>query len=452
MEALPLSQLAAWAGAACVDTGTVVGGVSTDSRSVRPGELFIAIQGEKFDGHDHVAAALAAGACAAVVRETYTLEKARLLRVPDTLAAYQAIAGGYRSTLPLRVLGVTGSNGKTSAKDFTAAVLGQKFCTLKTEKNYNNHIGVPRMLLEATPQHEVAVLEMGMNHAGEIAPLARIAQPEAAIVTNVGSAHIEHLGSRQAIAAEKSVLPEAVPAGGFVVVNAQDDFADFIAARTRARIVRAGLGTGDVFADQLRIESDAMRFRLHAYGEAAEATVHALGSHMVVNAALAVAAGLGFGLTLAECLAGLASARLTAGRLQRREAGGFRFLDDTYNANPDSMVAALETLRRMSAGGRRIAVLGRMGELGATAESGHRRVGAAAVGKADILVVVGEAAPWMTDAAVHAGLVEVHAVPDPASAARWLRSFATPDDLILLKASRSVRMEQIFDVLAAPAS
>lgn len=450
MDPLPLSQLAAWAGASFVGAEAQVPGISTDSRSLRARELFVAIQGENFDGHDHVAAALAGGACAAVVRDSFPLVDDRLLRVSDTLAAYQAIAGGYRATLPMRVIGITGSNGKTSTKDFTAAVLGHRFRTLKTEKNYNNHIGLPRMLLSATAADEVAVLEMGMNHAGEIAPLARIARPEAAIITNIGTAHIEHLGSRQAIAAEKSVLSEAVPASGFVVVNVQDDFADFIAARTHARVLRAGLGTGDVFADHLRVEADQMHFRIHAHGESAEATVHALGSHMVINAALAIAVGTGCGLSLSECIAGLAEARLTAGRLQPREAGGLRFLDDTYNANPDSMVAALETLRRVAACGRRIAVLGRMGELGETAESGHRRVGAASVGKADVLIAVGGAAPWMTEAALHAGLDEVHAVPDPAAAAKWLRAYATPDDLILLKGSRSVRMEQIFDALNGP--
>ncbi|MBS0657325.1 MAG: UDP-N-acetylmuramoyl-tripeptide--D-alanyl-D-alanine ligase [Verrucomicrobia bacterium] len=447
MDPLPLSQLAAWAGAADEGQPVTVTGVSTDSRTVRPGELFVAIRGEKFDGHDHVAAALASGACAAVVQSDFAGAAGRLLRVADPLAAYQAIAGAYRATLPLRVIGITGSNGKTSVKDFTAAVLGHKFRTFKTEKNFNNHIGVPRMLLSASAQDEVAVLEMGMNHAGEIAPLARMARPEAAIITNIGTAHIEHLGSRQAIAAEKSVLSESVPENGFVVINGQDDFADFIAARTPARVVRAGLGTGDVFADHLRVEPEAMHFRVHAHGASADATVHALGTHMVINATLAIATGLGCGLSLEECLSGLAEARLTAGRLQRRSAGGLNFLDDTYNANPDSMVAALETLRRVAAPGRRLAVLGRMGELGETAESGHRRVGAASVGKADVLLVVGGAAPWMSEAALQAGHGEVHVLADPTEAARWLRAHATADDLILLKGSRSVRMEQIFEAL-----
>ncbi len=455
MHPLPLSEIVRFCGLNALDVaGPIVRGISTDSRTIETGELFVALRGDSFDGHDHLADAAARGAVSALVRQDFPDLETRpdlpLLRVSDPLGAYQLIAAGYRATLPMRVLGITGSNGKTSTKEFCAAVLARRFRTLKTEGNLNNHIGVPRMLLRGELADEIAVLEMGMNHFGEIRPLADMAKPVAAIITNIGTAHIEHLGSREGIAREKSELSSAVPPDGCVFLHAGDDFTDFIEARTRAQVVDVGIGCGEIRATDVGLHAGSMHFAVETPVGDAEAVIHALGEHMVVNALFAIAAGLHFGLSLDECVAGLAEARLVGGRLQPRLAGGLNFLDDSYNANPDSMIAALATLGHVPVRGRRIAALGRMGELGDTAEVGHRRVGASAAEAADVLLATGSTARWMAEAAQHAGLGEVHCFEEPGAVAGWLRTHATPDDVILVKGSRSMRMEEIFARLDRP--
>src|SRR6266536_654985 len=301
MNPLTLSQIAQFAGASLSsgDGTVVINKVSTDSRTIKPGELFVALRGENFEGHDFIEAGAKAGATGALVDPNWAgnvPNNFALLRATDTLQAYQTLAANYRRSLALKVLAITGSNGKTSTKDFAASVLARRFRVTKTEGNLNNHVGLPRTILEATCEDEVAVWEIGMNHPGEIVVLSKIAAPDAAIITNIGVAHIEFMGSREAIAAEKGALAEAIEPQGTVVLNAL----------------------------------------------------------------LAVAAGRAFGLSIEECAAGLAAAPLTKARLQIKEIGGVQFLDDSYNANPDSMKAALRTLVELDAEGKRIAVLGEM--------------------------------------------------------------------------------------------
>ena len=452
MDATSLQHLAQWA------SGTLTGGnpaqtvtrVCTDSRSLKAGDLFVALRGEYFDGHAFVAAAAAAGAAAAVVDGAFEGDGAgdfALLRVADTLAALQAIATRYRASLPLRVVALTGSSGKTSTKDFLAAVLGEAFRVVKTEGNLNNHIGLPLTLLRASAADEIGVFELGMNHPGEIAPLAAMAAPEAGVITNIGVAHIEFMGSRTAIAQEKGMLAEALPAAGFLVLGAGDDFSASIARRSTARTILAGIGRGDVSATILDTGFEGSRFLARAGGEEAEVILPVPGMHMVENALLALAAGLGFGIPLAVGAQGLAQCRLTKGRLEQKTLGGIHFLDDSYNANPDSMRAALRTLATLPVSGARIAVLGRMGELGAESEHGHRAVGkeVAEAGIDLLLAVGGEEAGWIAAAARQAGAKEVHHVADPEAAATLLAARARPEDLILLKASRSARMERVLD-------
>src|SRR5713226_4142444 len=368
--------------------------ISTDSRTIKKGELFVALRGENFDGHKFVGATAKAGAAGAIVDLKWRGKvptKFAIIRAQDSLLAYQNLAANYRKSLPIKALAITGSNGKTSTKDFSASVLGRKFRVTKTQANFNNHVGLPRTILEATSQDEVAVWEIGMNHPGEVGPLAKIAAPDAAIITNVGIAHIEFMGSREAIAGEKGALAEAVGPQGTVILNTDDAFSKEIATRTQARVIFAGTQEGTVRATDIHQTSDGTEFTILEGAHRCRAQLPVPGLHMVQNALLAVAAGRAFGLSIEESAAGLAAAPLTKARLQIKEIGGVHFLDDSYNANPDSMKAALRTLVELDTEGKRIAVLGEMHELGRESERGHREVGetAATLG-VDQLITIGD--------------------------------------------------------------
>jgi UDP-N-acetylmuramoyl-tripeptide--D-alanyl-D-alanine ligase len=304
-------------------------------------------------------------------------------------------------------------------------------------------------MLAASASDEIGVWEIGMNHPGEIAALAKLAAPDAAIITNVGLAHIEFMGSREAIAAEKGALAEAISADGTVILNADDPFTRAIAERTRAKVILAGIENGSVRANEVTQSPTGSEFTILEGAHRCRAQLPVPGIHMVQNAMLAVAAGRAFGLSLEDCAAGLASAPLTKARLQIKEINGIQFIDDSYNANPDSMKAALRTLVELDADGRRIAVLGQMSELGEESERSHREVGeAAAAFGVDQLIAVGETGAEIARAAQKAGLGKSVAVPAAEDAARLLGETATPGDLILVKGSRSARMERVLEVFA----
>jgi UDP-N-acetylmuramoyl-tripeptide--D-alanyl-D-alanine ligase len=451
MNPLTLSQIAQFAGASLSsgDGTVVINKVSTDSRTIKPGELFVALRGENFEGHDFIAASAKAGATGALVDLNWTgsvPNNFAVLRATDTLEAYQTLAANYRRSLALKVLAITGSNGKTSTKDFAASVLARRFRVTKTEGNFNNHVGLPRTILEATSVDEVAVWEIGMNHPGEIAALSKIAAPDAAIITNIGVAHIEFMGSLEAIAAEKGALAEAIDPQGTVILNADDPFSKGIAARTRAKVVFAGTTDGAVRAIEIRQSADGSEFTIVEGAHRCRAQLPVAGSHMVQNALLAVAAGRAFGLSIEECAAGLVAPPLTRARLQIKEIGGVQFLDDSYNANPDSMKAALRTLVELDAEGKRIAVLGEMRELGAESERGHREVGeAAATLGVDQLITIGDAAELIAEGARTAGLDKVSSTRSTGEAAKLLVEIAEPGDLVLIKGSRAARTEEVIE-------
>lgn len=451
MNPLTVSEIAQFAGATLSsgDGTVVINKVSTDSRTIKPGELFVALHGENFEGHDFVEASAKAGATGALVDLNWAgsvPDNFALLRATDTLQAYQMLAANYRRSLGLKVLAITGSNGKTSTKDFAASVLARKFRVTKTEGNFNNHVGLPRTILEATSGDEIAVWELGMNHPGEIAALARIAAPDAAIITNIGVAHIEFMGSRESIAAEKGALAEAIEPQGTVILNADDPFTEGIAARTRARVVLAGTTAGAVRAIEIRQSADGSEFTIVEGAHRCRAQLPVAGSHMVQNALLAIAAGRAFGLSIEECAAGLAAAPLTKARLQIKEIGGVQFLDDSYNANPDSMKAALRTLVELDADGKRIAVLGEMRELGSESERGHREVGeTAATLDVNQLITIGDTAELIAEGARTAGLQKVLSARSTAEAANLLGKIARPGDLVLIKGSRAARTEEVIE-------
>jgi UDP-N-acetylmuramoyl-tripeptide--D-alanyl-D-alanine ligase len=451
MDSLSLEQIAAFA------EGTVAGGdreatvsrVSTDSRTLQQGDLFVPLRGENFDGHKFIRQAVERRAVGAMVETAWNGDAPSgfaLIRVPDTLIGYQTLAANYRASLPLKVIAITGSNGKTSTKDFLAATLAKKFRVTKTEGNFNNHVGLPQTMLAAGREDQIAVWEIGMNHPGEIAALAKLAAPDAAIITNVGVAHIEFMGSREAIAAEKGALAEAVPANGTVILNADDPFSDAISKRTTAKIVLAGIENGLVRATDISQHSAGSEFTVLEGAHRCRAQLPVPGIHMVLNAMLAIAAGRLFGLSLEECAVGLASTPLTKARLQIKEIDGIEFIDDSYNANPDSMKAALRTLVELETDGRRIAVLGEMGELGAESERGHSEVGeATAALRIDELIAVGAAGRAIAAAAQKAGLENSIAVDSVVDAAERLAKSAAPGDLVLIKGSRSARMERVLE-------
>jgi UDP-N-acetylmuramoyl-tripeptide--D-alanyl-D-alanine ligase len=451
MNPLPISQIAKFAGA-CLSSGdgtVVIDKIRTDSRTLKGGELFVALRGENFDGHDFVKAAAKANAVGAIVESNWKgeiPETFALIRAEDTLKAYQELAANYRRSLSLNVVAITGSNGKTSTKDFAAAVLARRFQVTKTEGNFNNHVGLPRTILEATSHDEVAVWEIGMNHPGEVAALARLAMPDVAIITNIGVAHIEFMGSREAIAEEKGALAETVGAQGTVILNADDPFTRSIAARTRAKVLLAGTTAGTIRASEISQSESGTDFTVLEGAHRCRAQLPVPGLHMVQNALLAIATGRVFGLSLEDCAAGLVAAPLTKARLQIKEIQGVHFLDDSYNANPDSVKAALRTLVELDADGKRFAVLGEMKELGSESEHGHREVGEiAAALKVDHLITIGDVAATIAQAAEHAGLEKSVAVGSTSEAAELLSGIAAPGDLVLIKGSRAARTEEVIE-------
>lgn len=451
MNPLSIEQIAKLAEAKLKsgDGDVLVERVSTDSRTIKKGELFVALRGENFDAHKFVEDVASSGTAGAIVDADWKGKvpgKFAIIRAKDTLLAYQNLAANYRKSLPLKVLAITGSNGKTSTKDFSASVLGRKFRVTKTQGNFNNHVGLPRTILEATSRDEVAVWEIGMNHPGEVAPLARIAAPDAAIITNVGVAHIEFMGSREAIAQEKGMLAEAVGKAGTVILNGDDSFTEEIAKRTSGRVIVAGINNGTLRATEIEQSSGGSEFTILEGAHRCRAQLSVPGLHMVQNALLAVAAGRAFGVSLEECAIGLATAPLTKARLQIKEVNGVQFLDDSYNANPDSMKAALRTLVELHADGKKIAVLGEMRELGSETEHGHQEVGQeAAALEIDQLIGIGEMGALIVDAAKKAGLEKSNTVESTADAAELLIDIAEPGDLVLIKGSRLARTEDVIE-------
>ncbi len=451
MDPTSLSELAAACGGKLL-RGKATAAVTTvnkDTRTIKAGDLYWALRGENHNGHDFVRQAAASGAAAAVVEraDVDAPEEFSLIVVDDALRALQQLAVWWRSQLSLKVVCLTGSNGKTSTKDFAASVASTRFRVCKTEGNLNNHIGLPLTILSANRADEVAVWEIGMNHAGEIEPLARMARPDIGIITNIGVAHIEFLGSREAIAQEKGMLGETLDSRNVLILPSGDEFAPSLAARTKARVILVGEKEG-LHADNLRASAQGQDFDLVLGKERTAAHLPVPGEHMVRNALLAVAVGQVLGLSLRECASGLASTKLSARRLACLDVRGVTVLDDSYNANPDSMEAALRALRGLPGGGRRFAVLGRMGELGSYAQEGYRRVGRTAAETMDVLIAVGGETEPLAEEARAAGRVEVHNAADTSDAARLLRQLSHPGDAVVIKGSRAARMERVLEEFA----
>ena len=447
MKSIDLQTLATFADGSLSASGDVsVTRVITDSRKVVPGDVFVALKGDKFDAHDFLPQVIAAGAAAVMVEQGRGVDSdtCAMIEVSDTLLGLQNMARGYRAWHQPVIIGLTGSNGKTSTKDLTAIIMAARFQTRATFGNLNNHIGVPLTLLSFEEGDECGVVEMGMNHAGEIKVLVDIALPDAAIVTNVGMAHIEYLGSQDAIAWEKGTLPANVHGEGVVVLNANDPFTDLIARHCQATVFRAGTNAGDVRAFDLRSNAEGTAFKLDFAGEIVETFLPIIGDHMVGNAALAACMGWAQGIAPADIAEALRNAKLTGGRMETKSVDGIHFIDDSYNANPDSMKAGLTALAALQNSGRKIAVLGRMGELGVHAVEGNRDVGRHAAAVAlDAVFTLGDEAALISDAAKTAGLSETRNFGTHEACAAHLKSILQPGDAELLKGSRSTGMEKV---------
>lgn len=452
MNPLSLSTIAEMSGANIIagKRETSVRRVCKDTREIREGDLYVTLRGDHFDGNKFISEAASKGAVGTLCdgeAPSGLPQDFGVLTTPDALTGLTHLASAWRAQLKLHTVVVTGSSGKTSTKDFTASVLRSRFRTTATEGNLNNQIGLPLSIMNADLEDEAAVWEIGMNHRGEIAPLAGLARPEIGVITGIGTAHIEYLGSIEEIAREKGDLLEKLPTSGCGILPAEDAFASELRTRTKARILEVGFLRGDLRAVDLDHTSNGTHFIIEGEFGRTEAKILVPGKHMVGNALLAVAAGILCGIPLEECAAALSTVQLTGGRLGQSIRRGVTILDDTYNANPDSMVAALDTLSSLPKKGRKIAVLGRMGELGAHASSGYARVGKRAAQLLDTLIIVGSDAVGIAEAATANGMSDVRIVNNNEDAAVLLSALALSGDQILVKASRSARMEEILNNL-----
>jgi UDP-N-acetylmuramoyl-tripeptide--D-alanyl-D-alanine ligase len=414
----------------------------TDSREVEPGGLFFALRGAALDGHDFGADAAARGAAAVVVERPVDAPGAAVVVVRDAWRALDDLAGHVLGRVKPLVVGVTGSNGKTSTKELAAAVLGARHRVLKSEGNRNTETGLPLTLLSLQPEHTAAVLEMGMQRAGEIARLARLARPRVGIVTMVGIAHLENFRGREELARAKGELVQALPRDGQAILNADDGFFDLLRRLSRAPVRSFGLDRGELRGKDLRSLPDGgTAFTLNGL----PVCVGLAGRHQARNALAALAAGLYASVPLAEGAAALARVRVPHRLEARPAAGGYTVIDDAYNASPESMLAAFEVCRDRPRSGRLLALLGEMRELGLAAPVAHDHVGRAAGAIFDRVAVVDTGHGRRLAQAAGAELL-----PDRQAAARWVRDVAGDGDVVLIKGSHGVALHEVVRDLVAP--
>jgi UDP-N-acetylmuramoyl-tripeptide--D-alanyl-D-alanine ligase len=457
---LTLGQVADWIHAdGEFDTSAEVSGYAIDSRTIGAGELFFAVRGERLDGHEYVQTALANGAVAAVVSHRWVVpaevDETKLLQVADgedcVLRALQQLAHAVRREWGGRVIGVTGSAGKTTTKDAVAQVLGSRFRVLKSAGNLNNGFGLPLQLLKLEREHEVAVIEMGMNHAGEIAALAKIAEPDWAVVSNVAPVHLEFFSEGIAgIAKAKYELVQALPKDGVAVLNFDDTYVASFGRGLGARAVFYGLGEGaEVRAVHVaEVGAEGVVFTVEAHGERVSVQLHMLGTHNVSNMLAAIAVGLRSGIGLQECAAAVGELRAGDKRGEVLAWRGAMLINDCYNSNPKALDAMVDALLAMPAE-RHVVVAGEMLELGPEAEALHAACGLRMAERGVGMVVGVRGVAEALVGAARAGGAEAVFVDSAEEAGEWMKANVRVGDAVLLKASRGVRLERALASLAA---
>ena len=418
--------------------------VITDSRKLKSGCLFIALKGDRFNGEDFAIEALNKGAAGVLVStdcDPKNLPSSGIvMTVDDTLNAYQKLAGAWRNKFDIPIVAITGSNGKTTTKDLTAAVLSSLGSVLKTASNFNNEIGVPQTLFELNENHRAAVIEIGMRGLNQIRPLAALVQPTIGIVTNVGESHIELLGSIENIARAKAELVESIGEGGTVILNADDE-------NVSAMIDRVKPGDADIKGSNLVTRRASTTFTIEYNGKNYDAEIPIIGRHNVKNALAAVGAAVSLGLNRAEIRAGLAALATTKMRFESIDRNGLQIINDAYNASPASMRVAISTTADI-ADGRKIAVLGDMLELGEFAENLHRSIGVdLAKHGFSVVVTFGRLGRLIAEGAREAGIEDVFMTDSHEQAAECLRQLLKAGDTVLFKGSRAMRMENIIALI-----
>lgn len=447
---------------ACGNRAGSFTGVSIDSRTVSPGDLFVAVRGESLDGHRFIDGAIAAGAAGVLIDDAAAVaalpETTSAIQVDDTTIALGQLAHGHRERFTGPLVAITGSNGKTTTKEMCAAILSVRGPCLKTRGNLNNQFGLPLTLLSRQPDHKHAVVEIGMNHRGEIAPLAAIARPTVGVITNVGTAHIEYLGSQDEIALEKGDLVASLPETAVAVLNADDARVLSQRDRCRARILSFGLDAGAAVRGErvTPLGEQGFAFNVATDSESLPVHVRGLGETTVINALAAAAAALGAGFTLSEVATGLSRYEPVGGRMEKVSLPrNIIVINDTYNANPQSTAVALRSLARLKGGSRGFAVLGDMGELGATARNAHRDNGrlVAELGL-DYLFALGKWAEETAGGAQEAGMDSGRIVVarDHDEIFEAISGVIQGDDWVLVKGSRAMQMEQVVNRLAGEVS
>lgn len=453
MHGVQLDEILQWTDAELVgilDRSISPLGVSTDSRSLAAGELFIALRGEHFDGHDYVEAALERGACAAVVErgayEGRGINAGPLLVVESALFALGRIAAQYRARFDLPVIGITGSAGKTTTKEMVAAVLGQRYNVLKTVGSENNEIGVPRTLLQLSSQHEAVVLELAARQEGDIRYLCSIAQPTLGVLLNIGTAHLEFFGSVEGVAKAKGELLEYLDESLTALINADDRVVCREVQRTKGRLLTFGFQCESKFRGEGLIldQEGCGHFLLHNYS----IDLQIPGKHNAYNALAAAAVGEELGVAPSQIQRALADFRPVSRRSEVVHQNGVTIINDSYNANPSSMAAALDLLAEMDAkGGRKIALLGDMLELGPQSPELHADVGRRAAEVVDVLLAVGPQSQHIVVAAQNAGLAQACHFVDNAEVVSHLSAQLKADDLMLVKASRGMGLWKVLEQL-----
>ena len=454
MKPITLKQLADWCGGHIKPEHEqiVVSGVQTDSRKVQQGDLFVAIKGDNLDGHQYAAQAMQQGAAAALVSEELNC-KLPVIVVKDTVAAYGQIAAGYRQMLGVKVVCITGSVGKTTTKEMTACMLERTYKTAKSSGNHNNNIGLPMSILDIPEDTELAVLELGMNHAGEMSYLTSIARPDAAIITNIGTAHIEFLGTREGILQAKLEIMKGVPEDGFGVFNGDEPLLWNLRDKGGHKKYYFGVENHacDVVASDIEELEDGVQFTVTGFHHQFGLFVPTLGRHSVYNALAAATMALLQGVKPEVIQHQITNFRNTGSRQKIYQQNGVTIIEDCYNAGPESMEAALNVLENLKTEGRKIAVLGDMLELGNRSSAEHYRIGRLVARKTDMLLAYGDNSVRTVTGAITGGMSGKNAehFETHEALSHVLKMRAQEGDVILFKGSRAMKMDKVLELFLA---